>query len=74
LGWRGVRGTAIQDEFFHTGSVMYAEFANPVTKLNDAAGISFPEDAAYYKTRTQLENHLAYSKELKQKLLEWAGQ
>jgi hypothetical protein len=73
LGWRGVRGTAIQDDFFGTGSVMYAEFANPVTKLNDAAGIRFPEDAAYYGTRTQLENHLAYSKELKKKLLEWAA-
>lgn len=73
LGWRGVRGTAIQDEFFKTGSLMYKEFSNPVTKLNDAAGIKFPEDAAYYKTREQLETHLAYSKELKKKLLALAG-
>ena len=65
LGWRVVRGTQIQDEYFGTGTLLFEEFPNPVTKLLQEAGIRFPENAATYKTREQTEFHRQYGRDLR---------
>ena len=65
LGWRVVRGTQIQDDFFGTGSLLFEDFSNPVTQMLAEAGIQFPENAATYRTREQTEFHRAYGRALR---------
>ncbi len=66
LGWRAVRGTQIQDEYFGTGTLLFKEFSNPVTDLLQEAGIQFPEDAVTYRTREQTEFHTQYARKIRE--------
>ncbi len=66
LGWRAVRGTQIQDEYFGTGSLLLEEFSNPVTDMLQEAGIQFPEDAVTYRTREQIEFHTKFARQLRE--------
>ena len=65
LGWRVVRGSEIQDEYYGTGTLFFEEFPNPVTKLLQEAGIQFPEDAVTYRTREQTDVHVQNARGLR---------